>query len=310
MQDLKIGLIDLGNTNPQDYLCGAIENVIEYAVAADQLGFSRFWFGEHYSFGLPWNSPETLLPVAAGLTSRIKIGVAGVVITLHSAYRIASHYKLLANLFPGRIDLGLAKGFTSEEMARYLLLKEDFAHQESLTEAKTRRIVELYATEEALFEEDFIIPPFKGTVPEIWKLGTSYNNMDSSLTLGTSFCRSIFHNIPEEQFVPHKEKLLAYREKYFEKYHTPPNTNLALAGICHKTTAQANTVLASYKNCKKALPVSNKSVIGCPNYFYDTIMQYRQDYGVDEIIFHNLAVDQSEKLESLELLSDLFSLEY
>src|SRR5688572_26849321 len=116
MSKFQIGLLNFSQFDRVDDHTESIQELIEYAQLADQLGFSRFWLGEHYLYQKKqnWTNPEILLPILAGSTDRIKIGIAGSLICVHRPLDIAASFKLLSSLFPGRIDLGMAKGGVKE----------------------------------------------------------------------------------------------------------------------------------------------------------------------------------------------------
>ena len=111
MEKLSIGLLEMGYREENKTALGTIQDIIEYAVHADELNFSRFWLTEHHDDDkdLPYGSPEMLIALIVGMTERIKVGAAGVLAKIHEPYFTASNFKFLNNLFSNRIDLGLAK---------------------------------------------------------------------------------------------------------------------------------------------------------------------------------------------------------
>lgn len=125
MNQITLGLLEFGYHQKNTNSLSVIQDVIDYVVKADELGFSRVWLTEHHNFyrTSPWSNPEMLLPVLLGSTERIRIGMAGILINYHSPYRVALNFKLLANLYPRRVDLGLANGTPPENIGRMLRQK-------------------------------------------------------------------------------------------------------------------------------------------------------------------------------------------
>src|SRR5262245_44367280 len=119
--NLRISLLDSCSIAPGSTAAHALCDMTEVAVRADQLGFHRFWLAEHHSSTIGHASPELLVPVVAGMTERIRVGTAGILLSFKSPLAIANDFRLLSTLFSGRIDLGLGRGLVPEHTASALL---------------------------------------------------------------------------------------------------------------------------------------------------------------------------------------------
>jgi alkanesulfonate monooxygenase SsuD/methylene tetrahydromethanopterin reductase-like flavin-dependent oxidoreductase (luciferase family) len=191
---IKIGILDLGIANKQKETYHVIENTIHKAQLADQLGFSRYWLGEHYENIAAWRNPDILVSVIASITENIKVGVAGIVLPLHSSLRVAQNYRLLSALFPNRIDLGISVGKTKPEKVKELINENDFLKN---VENHYDRVVQLYDyVNDGLYpinDGNFdIIPP--NTVPdmEYWVLGTGNPQSTDIVTkIKANYCVSL-----------------------------------------------------------------------------------------------------------------------
>ena len=86
------------------------------AQEAERLGYSRFWMAEHHELLYAQQAPELMVPLVAGSTERIRVGVAGMLLKLHSPLRVAKAFRLLESVFPGRIDLGVGGGEADAEV--------------------------------------------------------------------------------------------------------------------------------------------------------------------------------------------------
>lgn len=71
---IKIGLLEFGLREHSMPPMDVLEDVINHALEADSLGYTRFWLTEHHNLSPGWNNPEMLLPIIAGLTENIRIG--------------------------------------------------------------------------------------------------------------------------------------------------------------------------------------------------------------------------------------------
>lgn len=88
----------------------AIAETIQLAKLCEQWGYHRYWVAEHHaSKGLAGCSPEVLLARLGVETSRIRIGSGGVMLPHYSPYKVAENFKLLATMYPGRVDLGVGR---------------------------------------------------------------------------------------------------------------------------------------------------------------------------------------------------------
>lgn len=88
----------------------ALRDSVVRAQRAEQLGYHRYWFAEHHA--LPQSAgpaPEVLAAFVLAQTQRIRIGTGGVMLRHYSPYKVAEVFNLLANLAPGRVDLGVGK---------------------------------------------------------------------------------------------------------------------------------------------------------------------------------------------------------
>ncbi|GAB3890481.1 LLM class flavin-dependent oxidoreductase [Larkinella knui] len=294
---MKLGLLEFGTgcVSPMDI----VENVLEYAQQAETLGYTRFWLGEHYGASSAYSNPEVLLPIIAGLTSEMKIGVAGLLMAFHNPYRVASSFKVLNNLFPNRIDLGMAGGGVPPEMVPLLVPDLDF----STPAAKVHQFVKnctavyqyIYAAENA-----HQIVPFGGFLPTIWALTAGLKNVSAIASQPTSLCKSLFHT----EIIDHHreaEKLHEYKAVFYQNHGREPEINLAFAGVCAETSHEARKIR---EELERPVSVFNE-LVGSPAYLLDELSRLQEIYQVDEFIFMNMAEQTSHKLTGIEMLANI-----
>src|SRR5262245_62074995 len=95
--EVKFGVLDFGLS---------LRATLELAPAVEALGYTYYWLGEHP----PQPSPINLAAVVAGLTERIRVGTAGILLNFYSPLKAATDFHLLEALYPGRIDAGFCAG--------------------------------------------------------------------------------------------------------------------------------------------------------------------------------------------------------
>jgi len=86
----------------------ALRNTLALAQRCEQAGYHRFWVSEHHNNpAIVGSAPEILLGALSVLTSRMRIGAAGVLLPFYAPFKVAEQFSVLEALAPGRIDLGL-----------------------------------------------------------------------------------------------------------------------------------------------------------------------------------------------------------
>lgn len=309
MNKISIGLLDFGRRAHEINGLSRVEDVLNHAIKAEELGFSHFWLGEHHTeeTGLPWCSPEILLPVLAGITETIRVGMAGILLLIHSPYRIALNFKLMANLFPNRIDLGLAKGVPANNTVVESLLGRKFEIPELMLTYKSRikELMRYLKLEDELKLENIIIPPHKGDTPDVWYLGTAFNDsLNNSLEDGLHYCRSLFHGDNNILLAHEQRKLAEFREQYEIKHGKKPRVNIAFAGVCHKTEKMAKIALD-----KRYYAGGNGTdIIGTPEKFSEEVYKLSVLYDIEEFTFFNLAAMPEDIIVGDTLISEAFDL--
>ena len=89
---------------------GTVAQALQIALHAEKLGFARYWLAEHHNMpGIASSATAVLVGYIAGGTSRIRVGSGGVMLPNHAPLVVAEAFGTLAELYPGRIDLGLGR---------------------------------------------------------------------------------------------------------------------------------------------------------------------------------------------------------
>jgi alkanesulfonate monooxygenase SsuD/methylene tetrahydromethanopterin reductase-like flavin-dependent oxidoreductase (luciferase family) len=87
---------------------------------ADELGFDVAWAAEHHFFGYSFCPDNTeLLAYLVGVTERIDVGTAAVIMPWHDPLRVAEKVALLDHLAGGRFRFGVGRGLSRREYAPF-----------------------------------------------------------------------------------------------------------------------------------------------------------------------------------------------
>lgn len=93
---------------------------------AEELGFDAFHTTEHHFQRNGWApSPLLVLARAAGLTRRMRLVTNVLLLPLYEPLRLVEDVATLDNLCDGRLTLGVAPGYVSEEFAAFRVPREE-----------------------------------------------------------------------------------------------------------------------------------------------------------------------------------------
>ncbi len=256
---MKLSVLDQSPVVAGCTATDALEATIELAQLADQIGFTRYWLAEHHnSTSLADASPEILIPVVAGNTNRIRVGSGGVMLTHYSPLKVAETFRMLATLFPDRIDMGVGRAPGSDRMTAAALQTgpvsfpiESYPDQvNDLLRFHTDRMPEDHRF------KDIQATPAGSAQAEPWLLASSYGSVSYAAALGlplsfAHFIAESLHNqvtLSEDSgsasgrdFGAGPELVQWYRENFQpSEYLTEPVVNVGVSAVCAETQTEAH----------------------------------------------------------------------
>jgi luciferase family oxidoreductase group 1 len=90
--------------------------------AVEAAGYRRYWISEHHNMvSLACSAPEILIARVATVTSRIRVGAAGIMLPNHTSLKVAETFRTLLALYPDRIDLALGRASGTDPVAAHAL---------------------------------------------------------------------------------------------------------------------------------------------------------------------------------------------
>lgn len=288
----RLGTLDLCHLRPRIGPAEALRATLALAPVAESLGYSRYWVAEHHNPHVAHSSPEMLLPVLAERTRTIRLGTAGVLLTLYSPFKVASVFRLLSDLYPGRIDLGVGR-HPANEVIRKLMGVDgpDAPYSEKV--AELARFLRGGGEPKAL--------PVSASPPEMWILGAQSTSMELAAENGSALCLSLF--LQSEEGVDLRPVVEAYRERFRPSPElAEPKWVIAFAGVCAETEPEARRLAA------ERLPIIRPSVVGTPEQCREMVEEIREKYATAELIFLDLAHTFEERVRSHSLLAEALEL--
>lgn len=110
MTAVPLSVLDLAAIEEDGDIRSALSHSVDLARAAETGGYRRVWYAEHHNMpSIASSATSVLIAHIAAHTSTIRLGAGGIMLPNHSPLVIAEQFGTLAELHPGRIDLGLGR---------------------------------------------------------------------------------------------------------------------------------------------------------------------------------------------------------
>lgn len=171
VKKISLSMLDLVAVRQGGTVAQALDIATRTAKHAESLGFKRYWLAEHHNMpGIASSATAVLVGHIAGQTSRIRVGSGGVMLPNHAPLVVAEAFGTLAELYPGRIDLGLGRAPGTDQPTMRALRRNRVETEEDFP----REVMELQQLlAPAQPGQRLIATPGAGTNVPIWLLGSS-----------------------------------------------------------------------------------------------------------------------------------------
>ena len=166
-----LSMLDLVAVREGGTVADALKIALRTAQHAERLGFARYWLAEHHNMaGIASSATAVLVGHVAGGTSRIRVGSGGVMLPNHAPLVVAEAFGTLAELYPGRIDLGLGRAPGTDPATMRALRRSRVETADDFPQdvAELQRLLGPAEPNQRL-----IAVPGAGTNVPIWLLGSS-----------------------------------------------------------------------------------------------------------------------------------------
>lgn len=301
---MRLGVLDLHH--PQW--------AIALAPLVESLGYSRYWLAEHHGDPAQSGSPEVLTAIVAALTTRLRVGPAGVLLRYYSPYKVAQNVRLLEDAYPGRIDIGVARGAGGDEAVAGLLLDGRDGSQDAY-ETKLGQLAALVrrgaapaaaapaaavpAAAAPVTNDDARARPtlMHTTAPpaELWVLGASRRTALLAARLGANFGYSEYFARMVDPAADGAAILRAYRDAFVAA--TPgarPHCNVAIAGVA-----------CASQDEPPMLPLAGPpSLVGDVRTWRRRLHAVRDHYETDDVVVLDLCMRFADHRTSHTLLAE------
>lgn len=312
----------------------AIDETLALAQATEKMGYHRYWLAEHHGTeGLAGCSPEILIARVAAVTSSIRVGSGGVMLSHYSPLKVAENFSLLATMYPNRIDVGLGRAPGGDQLTSMGMA---YGSQVGVEYYPTKVIdLKAFLTDSTPANASLAsikITPKPPVPPEMWLLGSSDESAKLAAQFGLPY--SFAHFIYPEGA---KATLDLYRD-VFEPSDvlSKPQANMCVGVICAETQAEAEHLALSRKlwrlqltkgelgpyptpeeaeaypytdRERKVAESANKTgLVGTPDSVKNALEDLAGSHGLEELMVVTITHDFGARVRSYELLADVFGL--
>ncbi len=238
--NVRLSVLDQSPIRSGGTAADALRETIELAQITERLGYHRYWVAEHHgSASFAGSSPEVLISAIAAHTSRIRVGSGGVMLMHYSPLKVAENFRLLATLYPGRIDLGVGRAPGSDGITALALAYGSKIGIEYFP-AKLADLKAFVAGTPPFTEAlaPVRVTPVSTTTPEVWMLASSEDGARLAAHFGLPL--SFAHFIS-----PHAAESCCqiYRDTFRPTADCPaPRVSLGVFVLCADTDAIAQVM--------------------------------------------------------------------
>ena len=268
---LPLSVLDLSPVGVGITPSQAIRDSVEFAKAADRLGYTRYWVAEHHNMAsIATSAPEVLIAHIAAVTERIRVGAGGIMIPNHTPLRVVEIFRTLEALHPGRIDLGLGRAPGTDPVTSAALRRSDDPEVNHL-------LAELIAFERGEFPDRH---PFRSITPmpsdvrlgSIWMLGSTLAGASIAAQLGLPYA------FAGHFAMRHAHEAIAHYRRSFRPSPAlaEPYAILAITAVCGADDDDARRLAAPIR----VAVVKNRTGRRAPIVSIDEALAYR--FSADE----------------------------
>ena len=171
LKDIALSMLDLVAVREGMSVGDALAIALRTAQHVERLSFTRYWLAEHHNMsGIASSATAVLVGHIAGGTQSIRVGSGGVMLPNHAPLVVAEAFGTLAELYPGRIDLGLGRAPGTDGLTMRAL-RRDRVETEADFPRDVAELQALLGTPQP--GQRLVANPGANTHVPIWLLGSS-----------------------------------------------------------------------------------------------------------------------------------------
>jgi luciferase family oxidoreductase group 1 len=235
---VKLSVLDQSLARAPDQAAAALQETLQMARWCEELGYERFWVSEHHAFpSVAGSAPEVLLAAVGAATQSIRIGSGGIMLPHYSAYKVAEVFSLLANLYPGRVDLGIGRAPGADMITAVALATDGKPKFDAFPELTAKLSDYLWSTKTS----PIVSPRPPEDIP-LWMLGSGPDSAILAAQRGLPYNLALFINPQADS------RLIGLYKTHFQpsKQLAHPCAILTVSVFCADTQEHANALQLTY----------------------------------------------------------------
>jgi luciferase family oxidoreductase group 1 len=335
MKKMKLSVLDQTPIRKGSNATESLQESIELARLADELGYTRYWLSEHHnSKTLATGSPEVMIARLGAETKNIRLGSGGMMMPNHSTLRIAENFRVLEGLYPNRIDLGMGRAPGADRLTAHLLNPSNkFDPQEYIQQLRDLKHLLNDEPLEGISEVKINAIPMVNTSPDLWILTSSGESALIAAHFGMAMSYAQFINP-----IGGRQAIQNYKAKFQPSAElSEPQTSVGIFGFCSDDEEKVKRVQAlmdyrllsfergqfnklfSYNDIKeeeydalewqRVLHNRQRMAVGTPQQMKEKLELIGEEFGTDEIIMSTFTETKEDRFDSYRLLADVFELQ-
>jgi luciferase family oxidoreductase group 1 len=170
-KNIAYSILELAIVSQGDTIRQTLNNALTLAKEAEANNYKRIWFAEHHnSDHIGSSATSILIGYVAENTHTIRVGSGGIMLPNHSPFIIAEQFGTLAQLYPGRIDLGLGRAPGTDPQTA-AAIRPDFMQAAQLFPDEVTKVQRYFSLENK--KSNVRVPIAEGIDVPLYILGSS-----------------------------------------------------------------------------------------------------------------------------------------
>lgn len=304
----------------------ALRSSLDLARHAERLGYNRYWVAEHHNMpGIASAATSVVIGLIAGGTERIRVGAGGIMLPNHAPMVIAEQFGTLAELYPGRIDLGLGRAPGTDQrtlraLRRDPMSADSFPQDVQELQAFLAPVMPLQAVQAV---------PGGGTEVPLWILGSSLYGAQLAAALGLPYAFAS-HFAPDALM----QALAVYRQRFepsaqASTSHAMAGVNIVAAPTDEEARFLFTTAQQAFANLHRGRPgkypppiadidsywspseklrashMLTYAIVGGPETVKAGLERFVAETGVDEVMIVSAIFDHAARVRSYEIVAEV-----
>lgn len=322
MASPKLSILDLATVGADGDIQRALHNTVTLAQTAEAHAYERVWYAEHHN--MRWiasSATSVLIAHVAAHTKTIRLGAGGVMLPNHSPLVIAEQFGTLAELHPGRIDLGLGRAPGTDQATFQALRKP--ANASDYFPSDVAELQQLLSAELPVTGVNAY--PGRGTNVPLTILGSSLFGANLAAALGLPYGFAS-HFAPDalqaavkhyrDNYTPspaHPEPYvmagmnvaaahtLSEAEELFERIKVDRVRRFLSRGREHDLTVEEAEMLTATPAGMQIIGMLRHTAVGDRDAVHQQFQKFAEYADADEIITVHAAPTAEERLTSIEV---------